>query len=213
MAPLIAFLANPQGHLEALDEALAHLKRKGVQEVYCLGNLVGHGPATNEAVALARKRRITCLAGPFEAAIAGRSPPPRLFATRDAEEAFHESVQRILDDLDSTSLRFLQTLPGERRFAAAGRQVLAAPGRVGTPWKELAPDAPASSVLQEAEMAKADDIVLGTTGIPWVRETPGGRRVAATGSLSDPRHHEGALLTLDTETGELRHASIPYVPV
>lgn len=211
MSPTVAFFSNARGVLPALTEALALLRKKGVQDAYCLGNLVGEGPLPNETVALARKHRLTVLLGPFEAAIAGRSPPPRLFPTREAEEAFHAAVQRILDELDSTHLRYLQNLPDERRFGAAGLQVLATAGRVGTPWKQLPPDAPQGAVLQEVEGAKADLVVLGTDGAPFVREA-GGRRVVATGPLHDPRHHEGRLTLLDTATGEVRQLVVPYVP-
>ncbi|HWG91517.1 MAG TPA: metallophosphoesterase family protein [Candidatus Thermoplasmatota archaeon] len=209
MPPVVAFLSNVHGNLTALEEALAFLKRKGVTEIHVLGNLVGEGRAPNEVVALARKRGLQCLQGPFEAALAGRSPPPRLFPTETARERFEADVACNADTLESTHLRYLQGLPLERRLGAGGQTALAAAGRVGTPWKAFAMDAPVSAVRQELEMARADLVLLGTPGFPFVREE-GTKRVVGTGSLHEPRHGEGRVTLLDLETGVVAQPVVAY---
>ena len=52
----IAFLSDVHGNLTALEAVLRDLDRRGIEEVYFLGDVLGKGPAVHEAVALLRHR-------------------------------------------------------------------------------------------------------------------------------------------------------------
>ena len=51
---------------------LAAVDAHGVDEIWCLGDLVGYGPRPNECVALVRERASLCLAGNHDLAVLGR---------------------------------------------------------------------------------------------------------------------------------------------
>lgn len=59
-----AILSDVHGNLDALEAVLADATDQGaVDELWCLGDLVGYGPQPNECVAALRERNARCVAG------------------------------------------------------------------------------------------------------------------------------------------------------
>ena len=68
----IAVISDIHANLHALEAVLAAIDADGVDEIWCLGDLVGYGPRPNECVALVRERASLCLAGNHDLAVLGR---------------------------------------------------------------------------------------------------------------------------------------------
>ena len=68
----IAVISDIHANLHALEAVLAAVDADGVDELWCLGDLVGYGPRPNECVALVRERASTCLVGNHDLAVLGR---------------------------------------------------------------------------------------------------------------------------------------------
>ena len=45
-----ALISDIHGNLEALEAVLADIKRKGITEIYCLGDIIGYGPNPRECI-------------------------------------------------------------------------------------------------------------------------------------------------------------------
>jgi predicted phosphodiesterase len=60
---LIALLSDVHGNLPAFEAVLADVRSEGVDQIWCLGDLVGYGAQPDECVALAREHCDVCLAG------------------------------------------------------------------------------------------------------------------------------------------------------
>jgi predicted phosphodiesterase len=59
-----AILADVHGNLEALEAVLEDIKaRGGVDETWCLGDIVGYGPDPHLCLKLARRSKFVCVAG------------------------------------------------------------------------------------------------------------------------------------------------------
>jgi predicted phosphodiesterase len=67
----IALLSDVHGNLPAFEAVLADVDAVGVEEVWCLGDLVGYGAQPDECVALARDRCDLCLAGNHDMVVTG----------------------------------------------------------------------------------------------------------------------------------------------
>jgi predicted phosphodiesterase len=67
----IAVLSDIHANLHALEAVLADIDREGVDEVWCLGDVVGYGPRPNECVDLVRARADLCLCGNHDLAVLG----------------------------------------------------------------------------------------------------------------------------------------------
>ena len=52
----VAIISDVHGNLEALNEVFKYLDDRGIQSVYCLGDIVGYGPNPNECVQLVSQR-------------------------------------------------------------------------------------------------------------------------------------------------------------
>ncbi|MFQ5731939.1 MAG: metallophosphoesterase family protein [Planctomycetaceae bacterium] len=58
-----AIISDIHGNLEALQEVLADIKSQDIEEVYCLGDIVGYGPNPRECIELVRESCAICLLG------------------------------------------------------------------------------------------------------------------------------------------------------
>src|SRR5437660_296329 len=59
----IALLSDVHGNLPAFEAVLADIDKAGVDQRWCLGDLVGYGAQPDECVALAAQRCDLCLIG------------------------------------------------------------------------------------------------------------------------------------------------------
>jgi diadenosine tetraphosphatase ApaH/serine/threonine PP2A family protein phosphatase len=100
----VAVLSDVHSNLHALEAVLAEVDRAGVDEVWCLGDLVGYGPRPNECVELLRERTSICLAGNHDLVVLGKISLAA-FAGEAAEAAAW--TRRVLGD---ERRRFLDSL-------------------------------------------------------------------------------------------------------
>ena len=58
-----AIISDIHGNLEALEAVLADIDTRGVEDVYCLGDVIGYGPNPRECIDLVMKRCELCILG------------------------------------------------------------------------------------------------------------------------------------------------------
>ncbi|MET0959221.1 MAG: metallophosphoesterase family protein, partial [Psychrobacillus psychrotolerans] len=51
----IAIISDIHGNLTALESVLKDIEKRGVNQIFCLGDLVGKGPRGSECIELVRK--------------------------------------------------------------------------------------------------------------------------------------------------------------
>lgn len=100
-----AVISDIHSNLEALTSVLKRIDDEGVDEIVCLGDLVGYHANPNECIALIRERGIRCIAGNHDRAAAGLKEP----------DCFGEAARRAIlwtrGHLSQDNRRFLETLP------------------------------------------------------------------------------------------------------
>lgn len=67
----IAVISDVHSNLHALQAVLAGIDADPVDEIWCLGDVVGYGPRPNECCALVRDRASLCLAGNHDLGVLG----------------------------------------------------------------------------------------------------------------------------------------------
>jgi diadenosine tetraphosphatase ApaH/serine/threonine PP2A family protein phosphatase len=83
---------------------LAAIARENVDEIWCLGDLVGYGPRPNECVALVREHASVCLVGNHDLVVLGRLDVAEF--SHDAAESARWTAAVLTDE----SRRFLDPL-------------------------------------------------------------------------------------------------------
>lgn len=99
----VAIVSDIHANLAAFEAVIADLQ--GVDEVWCLGDIVGYGPDPNECVALLRSQKHICIAGNHDWAAIGRISTADF--NPDAAAAIDWTSARLTPD----SRRYLESLP------------------------------------------------------------------------------------------------------
>src|ERR1700689_673471 len=88
----IAVISDIHGNWHGLEAVLADIEREQVDEIWCLGDVVGYGPQPNRCVKEVRAHAAVCLMGNHDLAALGRveltdfSPDAAVSATWTAAE-------------------------------------------------------------------------------------------------------------------------------
>lgn len=64
-----AIISDIHGNLEALNTVLEHIRKRGIKEIFCLGDIVGYGPKPIECVDLIMQHCEICLKGNHDEAL------------------------------------------------------------------------------------------------------------------------------------------------
>lgn len=89
-------LSDIHSNLEALERVLRFFKELGVDEYYCLGDIVGYGANPKECLQIIRSLGVTCVAGNHDWAVAGKLNPDNFHP--DALEGVYWTRNQLSDE-------------------------------------------------------------------------------------------------------------------
>ena len=214
----IAVISDIHANWHAFESVLADLEKEHVDEVWCLGDLVGYGPQPNRCVAEARTLSDICLIGNHDLAAIGRL----------GIEAFHSdaavSAEWTAKTLDDDARAYLETLEpsGERADAQLFH---------GSPrdpvWEYILGE---TAVRAAFDLTTAPHVFVGHSHIPIALKLENGslagglahggseielgdaRWLINPGSVGQPRDGDprAAYLLLDTDAGLAHFRRVPY---
>jgi predicted phosphodiesterase len=104
----IALLSDVHGNLPAFEAVLAEVDSTGVEEIWCLGDLVGYGAEPEACIELARSRCDLCLAGNHDLVVTGE------IDIADFSSSAAAAAQWTQEHIGASALEFLKTLRPER---------------------------------------------------------------------------------------------------
>lgn len=67
----IAIISDIHGNYSALEQVISDIDQQNIDEIFCLGDIVGYGPSPNECVAQVNERASVSLLGNHDAAAIG----------------------------------------------------------------------------------------------------------------------------------------------
>ncbi len=106
---MIALISDIHGNYEALKEVLKKIDSLGIQEIYCLGDMVGYYSQVNECCNELRKRNIKCILGNHDWYMISGTGCPRSQSANDC--LLYQKKIITQENLD-----WLTTLPIYRRI-------------------------------------------------------------------------------------------------
>jgi putative phosphoesterase len=201
-----AVITDVHANVPALQAVLAEIDARGIERVYCGGDLVGYGPHPNEVCKLIQERGIPTIYGNYDYAIArDLDDCGCAYVTPHDRELGQRSVEWTLEHTDQASKRFMRELPFDLRFEVGDMQVHLVHGSPRKVNEYLFEDKPASLYERLATAEDARVLVFGHTHKPWVREH-GGVLFVNCGSVGKPKDGDprAAFAILAGASGDVR---------
>lgn len=162
----IAVLSCIHSNLEALEAVLRDIDQQSVDQIYCLGDLVGYGPYPNEVVARIRGLAIPTCQGCWDEDIVDGlnacdcSYPSLLAETRG--RLAHEWTNQAVTAETRT---YLAELP----LTLQAENLCFVHGSPHSQHEYLLPDTSAFIALERVLSTGADTLFCGHTHVPYVR--------------------------------------------
>ena len=196
---------------------LAAIDAGGVDELWCLGDIVGYGPRPNECVALVRERSSVCLAGNHDLVVLGK-----IELSAFAGEAA-AAAEWTRTELDPKFVEFLAGLepsgrtPSAELFHGSARDPIwdYVTDDESARWTFKATSAPLVLVGHShiaLEIADGDRLRGGKAAAGATVELSGARRILNPGSVGQPRDGDprAAWLVIDDDAGRATFSRTDY---
>ena len=199
----------------ALREALRDARRRGAEEIYCLGDLGGFGPHPDRVFPLLAECGVKALQGNYDHSIGNGLDDCRCGYTDPRDNHYARlSYEYTLRNTSQANRCALASLPQAVRLTFAGRRVLLCHGSPRRTneflWESTTSDGFLERLLREHE---ADAVFATHTGLKWQRRLQGGRLFANVGVLGRPENDGAARVwyaILHAGPGEIE---VEFVPV
>lgn len=210
---IAAFGGVYSNHL-ALAAAISDARGRGVDALFCLGDLGAFGPNPDKVFPLLREAGVRTIRGNYDDSIARGLDDCQCGYTDPEDNRYARiSYRYTLARTSAANRNWLETLPCHRRFRLGDLEVLACHGSPRQMneflWETTTPD----HFLRKLARDHRCDVILGThTGIPWRRRV--GRRTwyVNAGALGRPANDgrtEVWYALLEAEGTELRAEFVP----
>lgn len=212
----LALYSDVHGNAVAFEAVLKDIAANGVEEHYCLGDLVGLGPRPNEVVALARESGSAIVQGNYDRAIGAHlCSPGSDFPTPQEELDGAESYGFTVAETSHEAADFLFALPRELRLEEGGAELLLCHGTPRSLSGYVGPDAQAHHLVSLAKAAVADVVCSGHSHVPFHRSIPTENGVVHwvnAGSVGRPRDGDPRAswteVVAGTKAEVLQHAAV-----
>lgn len=184
----IAFLGGIYSNYLALEAALKLARKKGVDQIWALGDFGAFGPHPDRTVEILREAELPAIQGNYEESLSTNAedchcgytdPRDNHYAQISYDYTFQNTAQAHKD--------WMGTLPGRARLELGDQRLLlchGSPRQINEfLWSSNTPTPFIDRMLRQEQ---TDLIVCTHTGIPWVRRDAKGRGVVNVGALGRP---------------------------
>jgi predicted phosphodiesterase len=187
----LTIFGDIHGNLPALQATLADIERRGLGNLYCLGDLVGYGTFPNEVIDIIREREIPTIVGNYDQGVgnnsddcgcAYRTPEAKLLG----EHSIAWTNAHTTDDNKAFLRTFIDCIPLE---LGALRILLVhgSPRKINEYLYEDRPDKSFERILDDVNV---DVLVCGHTHLPYHKILPSGRHIINAGSVGKPKDND-----------------------
>lgn len=185
-----AFFGGVYSNHVALAAAIADAQGRGVDGMYCLGDLGAFGPHPDRVFPLLVENGVTCIQGNYDHSIGNDLHDCQCGYTDPRDNHFAQISYEYTDKNTSDANRaWMGELPAELRFEVDGLRFLLCHGSPRRTNEFLWESTTSTAFLNKLADDHETDVVLGThTGIHWQRELSGGRRFINVGCLGRPEN-------------------------
>ena len=183
----IAILSCIHGNMAALEAVWDDLGDQDIDQLYCLGDLVGYGPYPNEVVEFVKQNNIPTVLGCWDEGIGMEQEDCGCkFITEEDAEYGHAAFKWTRSNITEKNRKFLSELYFWQRVTntAAGTLLLVhgSPRNTGEYLMESTHDL---ILFERAAAGDCDVLICGHTHVPFVRQIEGTLKVTAELGVKD----------------------------
>jgi putative phosphoesterase len=209
----LTIFSDIHANLPALEAVIADMDQRGLENRYCLGDLVGYGTFPNKVVAVIRDLKIPTIMGNYDQGVG--------ISSNDCGCAYKDEVAKALgqrsiawtnENTTTENKTFLRQLPSQLSLLLGDLRVALVHGSPRRVNEYLYEDRPDSSLERLLDLVEADVLVCGHTHIPYHRILPSGRQVINAGSVGKPKDGDPRAGYLVLE-GEGRDLKVQFIRV
>ena len=210
----IAVFGGIYSNYLALQAALADAERRGVDAIYCLGDMGAFGPHPDRVFPLLQGHRVQCIQGNYDNSVGNELPDCQCGYTDPRDNHFARiSYAYTLANTSVENRAWLRDLPAERRVQLGRYRLLLCHGSPRRTNEFLWESTTSSAFLEHLLQSHQADVILAThTGIKWQRRLANDRHFVNVGVLGRPEN-DGATnvwYALLSAAPELR---VEFVPI
>ena len=211
----ITIFGDIHANLPALEAVLADIDRRGLKNLYCLGDLVGYGTFPNEVITIIRERNIPTLMGNYDQGVGQDSDDCGCaYKTAEAKALGERSIAWSNAHTTPENKLYLRQLAEHIPVQLGELTVLLVHGSPRRINEYLYEDRPEASLERLFVGLEADVLVCGHTHLPYHRVLGSGRQVFNAGSGGKPKDNnaQAGYLILTAEAGKLQveFVRVPY---
>lgn len=203
----VAIFSDIHANLPALQAVLNDMAQRGLEERYCLGDLVGYGTFPNGVIAIIREQNIPTIMGNYDQGVGNSSDDCGCAYKTAGEEALGKrSIAWSNAHTTDENKAFLRSLPPQISFVLGELRICLAHGSPRKINEYLYEDRPDTSLERILDGVNADVLVVGHTHKPYHRVLPSGRHVINEGSVGKPKDGDprAAYIILSAEGKDLQ---------
>jgi len=183
----IGIISDIHGNLPALEAVLRDIEGRGVDALYCLGDLVGYAPFPNEVTERIRAMDMPVIMGNYDDGVGfDRDDCGCAYKDPGEKERGDRSLMWTRRHVTAEHKAYLREFLKELRFRADGKRVLLVHGSPRKMNEYLFEDRAISTFQRIAAASGADIIVFGHTHKPYTKLVDGVLFVNA-GSVGKPK--------------------------
>src|SRR5687768_14556147 len=188
--PHIAVFGGIYSNHLALATALDDASKRGVEAIYCLGDLGAFGPHPDKVFPLLREHGVQCIQGNYDNSIANGLTDCQCGYTDPRDNHFARiSYAYTYANTSKHNRLWLAELPGQRRLQLGRYRVLMCHGSPRRINEFLWESTTSTQFLDYlADQHQADVILTTHTGIKWHRRLASDRHFVNVGVLGRPEN-------------------------
>jgi predicted phosphodiesterase len=210
----IAVFGGIYNNYLALEAALRDVRRRGVDAVFCLGDLGAFGPHPDRVFPLLQEHGVRCLQGNYDNSVGNGLADCQCGYTDPRDNHFARlSYEYTFTHTSPVNRDWLRALPQELRLDLGRCRLLMCHGSPRRVNEFLWESTTSTHFLEHLSAEYEADVILAThTGIKWHRPLSGDRHFVNVGVLGRPENDGSTNVwyTLLQASPELR---VEFVPV
>ncbi len=216
----IACFGGVYNNYRALEAVCKDAKGRGIDELYCLGDMGAFGPSPDKVFPILKQFKVICLKGNYDDSVSRNLSDCQCGYTDPQDNHFaHLSYDYTLSHTSEDNKRFLATLPETLSLEIDGVRILlchGSPRRVNEfLWESSTPTHLLKSFCKQNNV----DVILAThTGLHWQRDLGDGELFANVGVIGRPAN-DGltnvwySIVSVDKKGSLPSRVEIEFVPL